>query len=1001
MRKTMALMTIGAWLVAGAAVADGGGKMYLPDGVYRGRLSAEEAKSSLVPITTEAAMRNGKGEPIYDCLEPHISKFGDTWYAYGFTIREKDVFAATCYSSTDLKTWIFRAKYPVEKRGIPLWNVLYNAKNKEYVGYGAEYGDKIHVYTSPSPIGPFTYKKPMSAVHGGPGDLLMYPDTDGKAYLIYNKYQGEIPQRFAYIYQLTDDYYDIVPSTLCNTSKVMEGFWMIKRNGTYFLLGSGLVAYDVDDNFYLTAPSPLGPWTDKGYIAPVGTKTFKSQTFQGLDVTGPKGTAYVFIGHRWKTQVGGLWANATSIWLPLKFTKDNLIEEMKWYENWLLDTEGATLVPPPPPSRANPQASSTVNGESAPANAIDSDPATGWSSAGAGTVKSRESNVISRFEAKGKETLSGFYARLSNCVGPVDAPTVVGLRVNGALRQECVTIPVYGAPLNEYTRQNGRIFPPLDVAQEYRIALAEPLALKTGDKLNLEIISSGAMTGGGTAGLQFEGTWNLADMREPFRQTKAAGPVSRIAWSDREVVGTGTEKKFDPMCAAQNNSTVAGDPDGTLWQFTAFYSVDEQYGGGRDGSYARIFGFKKPIGKPWEPVGLVVDCPPQTTYAGDPFAFQDMDGTPCLAYGVADGSNGFSDWKYSWGYVRRSKTKSFAGPWGDALPLWEKFPRSEGRMVCVRVYPRPQTRDYLLCWDHGESDIKIRGAIVTRLGSPMSHKTIVESPTLIRNQEEGSGGFIRDGKGYLCGWQIPGINDVTAIQRLHEFDLADPLNPQNWRVVPGSWGFNDGSHPVEDGGASADSWSLSLVGDELWASSIVYSMSEKRNSILACHVPWEKRMGNSFRFGVSRIPGFTEVAPVIEYALGKKCGLRAEITGKGDKAWAYLFLSPSARPLCRGGFAVEVSPQGSRLVWYPLEGAAVGLTPYGGPKWTAETTYKLVLQRDNDKISGTVDGFRLGPVTITDPAQKQLLDEPQRFKFYGWQGGLHTIQNAILQDGQQ
>ncbi|MEI7956290.1 MAG: family 43 glycosylhydrolase, partial [Verrucomicrobiota bacterium] len=494
-----------------------------------GRLSAEEAKPSLVPITTEAAMRNEKGEPIYDCLEPHISKFGDTWYAYGFTIREKDVFAATCYSSTDLKTWIFRAKYPVEKRGIPLWNVLYNAKNKEYVGYGAEYGDKIHVYTSPSPIGPFTYKKPMSAVHGGPGDLLMYPDTDGTAYLIYNKYQGEIPQRFAYIYQLNDDYYDIVPSTLCNTNKVMEGFWMIKRNGTYFLLGSGLVSYDVDDNFYLTAPSPLGPWTDKGYIAPVGTKTFKSQTFQGLEVTGPKGTAYVFIGHRWKTQVGGLWANATSIWLPLKFTKDHLIEEMKWYENWLLDTEGATLVPPPPLSPESPQASSTVNGESAPTNVIDNDPATGWSSPGTGTVTSREPNVISRFQAKGNETLSGFYARLSHCVGPVDAPTIVGLRVNGALRQECVTLPVYRAPLNEYTRQNGRVFPPLDVAQEYRIALAAPLALNAGDKLNLEIISSGAMSGGVTAGLQFEGSWNLAEMREPFRQTKATGPVSRIA----------------------------------------------------------------------------------------------------------------------------------------------------------------------------------------------------------------------------------------------------------------------------------------------------------------------------------------------------------------------------------------------------------------------------------------------------------------------------------------
>ena len=412
---------------------------------FPGRLSAEEAKSSLVPITTEAAMRNEKGEPIYDCLEPHISKFGDTWYAYGFTIREKDVFAATCYSSTDLKTWIFRAKYPVEMRGIPLWNVLYNAKNKEYVGYGEEYGDKIHVYTSPSPIGPFTYKKPMSAVLGGPGDLLMYPDTDGKAYLIYNKYQGEIPQRFAYIYQLTDDYYDIVPSTLCNTSKVIEGFWMIKRNGTYFLLGSGLVAYDVDDNFYLTASSPLGPWTDKGYIAPVGTKTFKSQTFQGLDVTGPKGTAYVFIGHRWKTQLGGLWANATSIWLPLKFTKDNLIEEMKWYENWVLDTEGATLVPPPPLSRANPQASSTVNGESAPANAINSDPATGWSSAGTSTAKSREFNALN-YGAVGDDKTDNTEA-FSACLKAVVAAGGGKMVLPDGVYRGQITIPPVSRPL--------------------------------------------------------------------------------------------------------------------------------------------------------------------------------------------------------------------------------------------------------------------------------------------------------------------------------------------------------------------------------------------------------------------------------------------------------------------------------------------------------------------------------------------------------------------------
>lgn len=44
----------------------------------------------------------------------------------------------------------------------------------------------------------------------------------------------------------------------------MEGLWMLKRKGTYYLLGSPLKGYGVADNFYLTAPTPLGPFTNRG-----------------------------------------------------------------------------------------------------------------------------------------------------------------------------------------------------------------------------------------------------------------------------------------------------------------------------------------------------------------------------------------------------------------------------------------------------------------------------------------------------------------------------------------------------------------------------------------------------------------------------------------------------------------------------------------------------------------------------------------------------------------
>jgi len=145
----------------------------------------------------------------------------------------------------------------------PLWH----AGNREYVMIGEQYGHSLASYTSPSPLGPFSLKKTMTPVYGDPGDASTYRDDDGKAYLvstaaplfvfcrslkpaaqIYNRYSGPIAQRFAYIYQLDDDFTDIVPATLTNTTRVMEGLWMLKHGGTYFLFGSPLVVYDDADD---------------------------------------------------------------------------------------------------------------------------------------------------------------------------------------------------------------------------------------------------------------------------------------------------------------------------------------------------------------------------------------------------------------------------------------------------------------------------------------------------------------------------------------------------------------------------------------------------------------------------------------------------------------------------------------------------------------------------------------------------------------------------------
>ena len=295
--------------------------------------------SSAVTISTESAMRDQRGQPLRDCLQPHIYKFGDTWYAYGFDARD---FKSACYSTTNFVAWTQRSEN--DPAGQACLFVLYNRKNGEYVGIGQRYGEVALVYTSPSPTGPFKLRNEMHDYRGhGLGDITVFQDTDGKAYLVYNKFRGEIPQRFSYIYQMDENYYDVVESSLCDTHQVMEGFWMIRRGDVYYLFGSGLWTYDVGDNFYLTAPSPLGPWTYRGLFVPAGSKTFASQTFRGLEIVGPKGTAYAFIGHRWnglQPNKNGGFTNSCSIWLPLTFNADASVRELKWCDSWKLDLDG-------------------------------------------------------------------------------------------------------------------------------------------------------------------------------------------------------------------------------------------------------------------------------------------------------------------------------------------------------------------------------------------------------------------------------------------------------------------------------------------------------------------------------------------------------------------------------------------------------------------------------------------------------------------------------------
>ncbi|MBQ9875039.1 MAG: hypothetical protein IJM30_11315 [Thermoguttaceae bacterium] len=630
--------------------------------------------------------------------------------------------------------------------------------------------------------------------------------------------------------------------------------------------------------------------------------------------------------------------------------------------------------------------------------------------------------VALEWTAESETTLSGYYLRMGNCLPPRDDSIVAMLFVKGERVGRTVEIPRFEYPMKISARPYGfgsTTFPPVDVGREYRRAI-EPIQLKPGDEVKVVVASCGAKVRTDVvAGLQFQGKFDLSSLRAPFRECRTNGPVCSIPWSEPEIVAVGSGEKFDPLCAPQNNSSVIGDKDGTVYIFCAYYSVDEQYGGGRGGSFSRIFGYKKaPGADAWEPLGVVVDLNEGESYAGDPFVFRDLDGTPCILYTSLDG-NDFSQWTVLQTRIVRSKTDSFAGPWEEEpLVLWKDYPQypddntTAGRANCVRVFPREKTRDYLVVWNHGSLDMDIRALVVKDLADTIPNDAISSAPVFVHNQEEGGGGFALGDKGYYSTWQIPWLNDPNGQQRLYEIDLNDPLVPTSWRVVPGSIGSNDGANPKRDGGTTADAWAISVVDDRVWATSCEFSDSENKNYLYARSAPVEEferfiageRAKNVvFRYGAVSVgpDAYRETFPTIERALGRNCSLELTFRSFGEKSYAFIILGSSDAPRSARSVQLEVNSDGTRFVAFKNDEPRIVLAEVPEPKWEPGKSYRLKLVRDGATLTGYVDGKEALSTTIDNPELLKYLDDEPRFKLYGWQRGSYEISDAILVDGKE
>ncbi|MER7756920.1 RICIN domain-containing protein [Kitasatospora sp. NPDC097643] len=311
---------------------------------------AAPAAAAPVQFTPGATRTDQNG----NALQLHglgIVKVGKTWYGFGEdktgqTSANTSFQDIPCYTSDDLGTWTYQgvalAKQSAGDLGanriVERPKVIHNASTGLYVMYvhidSADYSEaKAGVATSSTPCGPYVYRGSFRPLGNVSRDLGLFQESDGTAYLLTeDRNNGGLR-----IDRLSADYLSVDSPVALLGGGSIESPAMVKVDGTYYLMGSHLSGWYLNDNVYATATSPSGPWSSWRDVAAPGTNTYGSQTANIITVQGSSGSTYVYAGDRWDTgDLGG----SRLIWLPLTVRGTTL--NLGQYPTWSLDTSAGT-----------------------------------------------------------------------------------------------------------------------------------------------------------------------------------------------------------------------------------------------------------------------------------------------------------------------------------------------------------------------------------------------------------------------------------------------------------------------------------------------------------------------------------------------------------------------------------------------------------------------------------------------------------------------------------
>jgi hypothetical protein len=286
-----------------------------------------------------------------NALQTHglgIVKVGSDWYGFGENKSGESSTNAqfqsiSCYKSSDLSHWAYQGAALSQQssgdlgpnRVVERPKVIYNASTGKYVMYlhidSSSYAEaKVGVATSSTPCGAYSYQGSFRPLGYQSRDIGLFQDTDGTGYLL-----SEDRANGLRIDKLSADYLSVTSAVTVFAD--YESPAMVKTGGRYYLLGSHLTGWNTNDNVYATTTSLTGTWSAFRTFAPVGTKTYNTQTANVIPVQGSSGTTFIYAGDRWTTSDLGA---SPLVWLPMTISGTTVA--VGWQNSWTLDVTTGT-----------------------------------------------------------------------------------------------------------------------------------------------------------------------------------------------------------------------------------------------------------------------------------------------------------------------------------------------------------------------------------------------------------------------------------------------------------------------------------------------------------------------------------------------------------------------------------------------------------------------------------------------------------------------------------